>query len=90
MFSARLTPAVMALEVAVAPETVSTELLPEVRIVPDRPTYRSSTSGVKAAVPTRSVSLWLVTATPVTAPFRSTPTVIVTGPPKPWLCTATQ
>ena len=43
-----------------------------------------------AAVPTRSVSLWLVTATPVTAPFRSTPTVMVIGPLKPWVWTSTQ
>ena len=38
----------------------------------------------------RGLVLWLVTATPVTAPFKSTPTVIVTGPEKPWLCTSTQ
>ena len=90
MFSARLTPAVMALEVAVAPETVSTELGPVLRIVPDRPMYRARAAGVMAAVPTRSVSLWLVTATPVTAPFKSTPTVMVIGPLKPWVWTSTQ
>ena len=66
MASARLTPSVMAWDVAVAPLTASTELLPEVRMVPDFPMYRLSASGVMALVPTLWVSLWSVTATPVT------------------------
>ena len=43
-----------------------------------------------AWVPMALVSLWLVTATPVTSPFRSTPTTMVMTPLKPWLWTSTQ
>ena len=83
MASARLTPAVIACEVAVAPLTASTELLPEARMVPAFPTYRLRAAGVRALAPVSRFSRWSVTATPVTLPSRSTPTTIVMGPPKP-------
>ena len=59
-------------------------------MVPDMPTYFRSWAFSMAMVPIPVDSLWSVTATPVTWPFRSTPTTMVMGPLKPWVWTSTQ